>query len=128
MTHEENRRIVERFWRVMHDNDWQAAGRLLHDDFTLDWPQSGERIRGRDNFAAVNAHYPAAGRWRFAVQRLVADERGAASEVAVTDGARADRAVTFFELRDGLIRQMTEYWPEPFDAAGWRARWAERIE
>ncbi len=128
MSREENRQAVERFWRAMGDNDWPGAGRLLHDDFALDWPQSGERIRGRDNFAAVNAHYPAAGRWRFTLHRLVADERGAASEVVVTDGARLDRAITFFELRDGLIRRMIEYWPEPFAPAPWRAPWVERIE
>lgn len=128
MSREENRQIVERFWRAMGDNDGPGTGRLLHDGFALDWPQSGERIRGRDNFAAVNAHYPAAGRWRFTLQRLVADERGAASEVTVTDGARADRALTSFELRDGLIRRMIEYWPEPFTPAPWRAPWVERIE
>jgi ketosteroid isomerase-like protein len=122
------REVVGRFWRTMNENDWRAAGRLLHDDYVLDWPQSGERIRGRENFAAVNAHYPAAGRWRFTVERLVADERGAASDVTVTDGEQIARAVSFFELRDGLIRRETEYWPDPFEAADWRARWGERME
>ena len=122
------RRVVERFWRAMNENDWRAAGALLHDDYLLEWPQSGERIRGRDNFAAVNAHYPAAGRWRFDLLQLVADEGGAASEVAVTDGAVVARAVSFFEVRDGLIRRMTEYWPDPFEAADWRAPWVERTD
>lgn len=127
MSCEEHRQAVERFWRTMNDNDWQAVGRLLHDDFTLDWPQSGERIRGREHFVAVNAHFPAAGRWSFAVHRVVADQHGVASEVTVTDTARTDRAVTFFELRDGLVWRMVEYWPEPFEAAAWRAQWVERI-
>ena len=122
------REVVERFWRTMNENDWRAAGRLLHDDYVLDWPQSGERIRGRDNFVAVNAHYPAAGRWRFTVRRLVADGQGAASDVTVTDGALTARAVSFFEVRDGLIWRVTEYWPDPFEPAAWRARWVERME
>lgn len=122
-----NRRIVERFWQAMNTNDWEAVARLLHDDYVLEWPQSGECIRGRANFVAVNAHYPAAGRWRFTVGRIVADERGAASDTQVTDGARVDRALSFFEPRDGLIWRVTEYWPEPFEAAAWRAQWVERM-
>ena len=128
MPGETAREVVERFWRTMNENDWHAAGRLLHDDYVLDWPQSGERIRGRDNFVAVNAHYPAAGRWRFTVRRLVADGQGAASDVTVTDGALTARAVSFFEVRDGLIWRVTEYWPDPFEPAAWRARWVERME
>ena len=128
MPDETTREVVERFWRTMNENDWHAAGRLLHDDYVLDWPQSGERIRGRDNFVAVNAHYPAAGRWHFTVRRLVADEQGVASDVTVTDGALTARAVSFFEVRDGLIWRMTEYWPDPFEPAAWRARWVERME
>jgi len=122
-----SRRIVERFWRAMNSNDWQVAGLLLHDDFVLDWPQSGERIRGRENFAAVNGNYPAAGPWRFTVNRVVGDEEGAASDVAVTDGAVEARVVSFFAMRDGLIWRVTEFWPEPFAAAGWRAAWVEQV-
>jgi ketosteroid isomerase-like protein len=128
MSGDENRELVERFWRAMNTNDWQAVGALLHDDYTLDWPQSGERIRGRDHFAAVNAHYPAAGRWRFTPNRVVADASGAASDVTVTDGVRSDRALSFFAFRDGRIWRMTEYWPEPFAAPAWRARWVEPME
>jgi ketosteroid isomerase-like protein len=120
------RALVERFWRAMGTNDWSAAGALLHDEFLLEWPQSGERIRGREAFAAVNAHYPAAGPWRFTVHRIVAEGDRAVSDVGVTDGAVAARAVTFFEVRDGRVWRMTEFWPDPFPPAEWRAPWVER--
>jgi hypothetical protein len=109
----------------MNTNDWRAVSALLHDDYVLVWPQSGERIRGRENFIAVNACYPAAGVWRFTVHRVIADEIGAATYVAVTDGARTDRAITFFGFRDDLIWRVTEFWPEPFEAAASRAKWVE---
>jgi ketosteroid isomerase-like protein len=128
MAGETIRAIVEGYWQRMNTNDWQAAGQLLHDDFVLSWPQSGERIRGRANFAAVNANYPAAGPWRFAVQQLIADENGAASDVLVSAPSISARVVTFFELRDGRIWRMTEFWPDPFEAAEWRKQWVERYE
>jgi ketosteroid isomerase-like protein len=123
-----NRRVVEAYWATMNTNDWQAAGRLLHDDFTLDWPQSGERIRGRENFAQVNAEYPAAGPWRFEVQRLVADAEGVASDVVVSAPEITSRVVSFFRMRDGRIWHITEYWPDPYEAAAWRAQWVERYQ
>ena len=123
----ESRQIVERYWETMNTNDWSAVGGLFLDDFTLDWPQSGERIRGRENFAAVNANYPHPGPWHFQVRRIVADERGAASDVVVTAPALSAWVITFFEVRDGRIWRMTEYWPDRFEAAAWRTQWMESI-
>jgi ketosteroid isomerase-like protein len=128
MTPEENRHVVEQFWAAMNTNDFRGAGAWLHDDYVLDWPQSKERIRGRANFAAINEHYPAAGPWRFVVERLIADEHGVASDVAVTGGAISARVVTFSEMVEGKIVHQTEYWPDPFPAAEWRAQWAQVVE
>jgi ketosteroid isomerase-like protein len=125
---DDTRRLVEQYWQIMNTNDWKAVGTLLHDEYVLDWPQSGERIRGRTNFAAVNANYPAAGPWRFTVHDLIADEHGAASEVIVNAPSISTPVVSFFEVRDGKIRHMREYWPDPFAAATWRAAWVECME
>ena len=121
-----SRQVVERFWAAMGENDFQAAGELLHDEFVLEWPQSGERIRGRSNFVAINEQYPATGRWRFTLHRLVADSNGVVTDVTVTDGTVSGRAITFSEVRDGRIVRQTEYWPDPFEPAPWRAQWVEQ--
>jgi len=121
-----SRQVVERFWAAMGENDFQAAGELLHDEFVLEWPQSGERIRGRENFVAINEQYPATGRWRFTLHRLLADSSGVVTDVTVTDGAVSGRAITFSEVRDGRIVRQTEYWPDPFEPAPWRAQWVEQ--
>ena len=128
MTPQQSRHVVEQFWAAMNTNDLRAAGAWLHDDYLLDWPQSGERIRGRDNFVAVNEHYPAAGPWRFAIQRLVADKHEVVTDTTVTDGVITARAITFSQVRDGKIVRQTEYWPDPFQAPAWRARWVESIK
>ena len=127
MTGETARRVVERYWLAMNANDWQAASELLHDNYVLDYPQSGERFRGRERFIALNAEYPAAGPWRFTVHRILADEQTAVSDVTVTAPSVTARVVSFFELHDGAIWRMTEFWPDPFEAAAWRAPLAEPI-
>jgi ketosteroid isomerase-like protein len=125
---DDTRQVVEQYWQTMNTNDWEAVGALLHDEYVLDWPQSGERIRGRANFAAVNANYPAPGPWHFTVHQLIADEHGAASEVTVTAPSISTPVLSFFDVRGGKIWSMREYWPDPFVATAWRAPWVERLE
>lgn len=107
----------------MASNDFASVAEVLHPEFRLHWPQSGEQIHGAANFAGMNHDYPAHGLWQFELRRLVVDGDRGVTEVAVTDGVQRGLALTFFTLRDGLIHEITEYWPEPFPAPPERARW-----
>ena len=124
---EESKQVVERFWAIMQTNDFKAVGELLHDEYVLEWPQSGERIRGRENFVAINENYPAHGRWEFTVHRIIAEAHEVVSDVEVTDGVIAGRAITFSTVQDGRILHQIEFWPDPFEAPAWRAQWVERM-
>lgn len=110
----------------MNTNDFEAVGALLADDYVLEYPQSGEVIRGRYNFVAVNRHYPANGPWRFTVHTLLADGPQAVSDVSVTDSVVAARVITFSTVKDSLITRQLEFWPESFEPPEWRRAWAER--
>lgn len=117
--------VVAAFWRLMNGNDFRAVGTVLSDAFVLEWPQTRERIRGRDHFAAVNEEYPAQGRWRFTVNTIVGDGRQAVSDVSVTDGTQVDRAVSFFTVADGKITRIVEFWPDAAPAQENRAHLVE---
>jgi limonene-1,2-epoxide hydrolase len=118
--------VVERFWQLMRTNDFHSVGEVLSDDFVLDWPQSNERIRGRDNFARMNEEYPAHGRWQFTINRIVADEGEVVTDVLVTDGVQKARAITFFTIQGYKIVRMLEFWPDEFAAAENRKHLVER--
>jgi len=119
--------LAAAFWRLMGTNDFAAVAAVLAEDFILDWPQSGERIRGAGNFAQVNANYPAAERWVFSVERLLGDASQAVSLVQVTDGVLHATAMSWFTAQGGKITHIVEYWPEPFPPRADRAKWVERI-
>jgi len=121
-----NKQVIENFWTMMGTNDFFAVAQLLHDEYTLEWHQSGERIRGRDNFAALNTNFPAEGKWQFKINVIVTEGDVVVSDVSVSDGKRHDRAITFSILRDGKIWKQVEFWPEPFEAPAWRAQWVEK--
>ena len=118
---------MEAFWATMQTNDFQSASDYLHDDYILDWPQSGERVRGRENFVAINEHYPAHGRWKFTILRIIAEADQVVSEVEVTDSVIVGLAITFSIIRDGKILRQTEFWPDSFEPATWRAQWVEKL-
>lgn len=124
---QKSKEIIAGFWVVMQTNDFKAAGEFLHDDYILEWPQSGERIRGRANFVAINENYPAHGRWEFSIHSIVAEGDQAVSDVDITDGTIQARVITFSTIRDGKIWRQTEFWPDPFEPGAWRARWVERF-
>jgi ketosteroid isomerase-like protein len=112
----------------MQTNDYRAVGKYLSDDFVLEWPQSKERLRGRENFAQMNEAYPTHGRWNFIINRIIGSETEAVSDVSVSDDAVHARAITFFTTRDGKIVRMVEYWPEEYPAPENRRHLVELME
>lgn len=121
------KQIVLAYWQAMESNDFAAASQWLSEDFELVWPQSAERIRGRENFAALNSHYPAKGRWQFSIERIVSQGEQVVTDVCVTDGERQDRAITFHTVQGERITKQIEYWPENYPAPEWRAKWVDSI-
>jgi hypothetical protein len=53
--------IVRVYWQRMQANMFVEAADLMADTFVAEWPQSHERIRGRENYARINDEYPANG-------------------------------------------------------------------
>jgi limonene-1,2-epoxide hydrolase len=111
-----NRELLIEFWAAMQANDWPGAAAHLAPECVIDWPCSGERIVGRDDFASMQARYPTStGHWSFDVHRLVADGDVVVSEVTVTDGQQSARLVAFSEIEGSQIARQIEYWPISYD-------------
>jgi hypothetical protein len=119
--------IVREFWRLMATNDFHSVKGVLAPEFIMEWPQSNERIRGGDRFALMNSEYPAAARWQFRINRLVASELEAVTQVSVTDGTQSAEPISFFTVAGGKIVRLVEYWPEQFAAAENRRHLTEPI-
>jgi hypothetical protein len=109
--------IPVQLWQAIEARDWSRVRSLLHDDFTIEWPQSGERY-GPDVFVRINREYP--GNWTLKVERVVDAGEWVVTEVAVAIDGRTDRAVSFFEVEDARIKSIREFWPEPFPVPEWR--------
>ncbi|GCE47132.1 SnoaL-like protein [Thermosporothrix hazakensis] len=115
--------LIERFWQTMSERRFEDLAVFLHDDFTCEWPQTRERIRGKENYIAVNANYP--GEWTITIHRILASENEAVTLCTMAFQGQQETAISFFELRDSLIVKEVDYWPEPYTAPDWRAQWVE---
>jgi len=111
----------------MATNDFGSVAAVLAPEFVLEWPQSNERIRGADRFIQMNSEYPANGPWRFSVNRVTGNDSEAVSDVSITDGVQSARAISFFEVTEGRITRLVEFWPEPYPAPANRAHLVEPI-
>ena len=139
------RDLLGQLYDLFNRRDYDQAMQLLHSDFIEDWPQSGERIRGRANLRAILENYPGGvsleatplyhGRddeWAmtpgYTVVRITdsGDEGAGLIRIRYGDGSEWFM-IALFELKDGLLYRQTTFFAEPFEAPAWRSQWVERI-
>ncbi len=98
-----------------------------HEDFTVEFPQSGERM-DRDGLRRLQETFPG-GKPNIRLGRLTGggDVWVRESYIEYADGSVA-YGVGRVEFRDGKIWKETRYYAEPFDPPAWRADWSKRIE
>jgi ketosteroid isomerase-like protein len=127
MAEQDAGRLGEAVWKALEAGDWEGAGNNLHEGFVQEWPQSGERIVGRDNAIAINRNFPG-GLPKMTFRRTLANGDLAVLEVELTyaDGSRY-MGVSVIEVRDGKIATETDYFAQPFTAPQWRAQWVEKM-
>ena len=118
---------VRLLWERMEARDWEGVAARLHPEAVVDWPNTGERMRGRENYLAVQRAYPEG--WHIEVLRIVDAGDQVASEVRVEHEGERFYAASFFEVADGRIVSAVEYWSngEPDEPPAWRAPWTERL-
>jgi hypothetical protein len=123
----DDQEIRETLRRMVTDLDPDAEYALRHEDFVADMPQSGERIRGRDNMRALQQAFPPDRTPTFRVRRITGAGGTWTVEATGDYGGQIYLVVAIFEFRDGRIARETRYYPEPFEAPEWRAQWVEPI-
>ncbi len=95
-------------WQRIEARDWPGVAALLHENVVIDWPHSGERIRGRHNYVALNRDYP--GDWHLTVLGAWSGPDREVVEVRVDHAAEVCFAAGFYEVREGVVVRGTEYW------------------
>ena len=125
MSEQENRDALERFVQAFRQRDANAIAELVHDDVVEEYPQSAERIRGKQNYLRIFENIPVMPNvivYRF----TVSGDLTVAERIDEYNGNRSyNTAIS--EMEDGKVKRTRQYFAVLFEAPGWRSRWIERM-
>jgi SnoaL-like domain len=119
------RTSVEEHWRASEAGDSKTEHAIYAEDAVLDYPQSGERFRGRATIAAQRTGHPA--ERHFTVLRIEGGDNLWVSECVITYDGAPTYSISIMEIADGLVVHETQYFADPFEAPASRSAMAERM-
>ena len=122
---EEIRTALDRHWAASDANDFETEHDIYLEDAVLEYPQSGERIRGRRNIQITRSKQPS--NKRFTVRRVIGSGNLWITEYILTYDGKPSYTVSIMEFSGDKVAQETQYFGDPFEASAWRAQWVERM-
>jgi hypothetical protein len=119
------REALDSHWAASDANDFEIEHQIYQEDAVLEYPQSGERIRGRRNIQASRTVQPSSK--RFAVRRILGAADLWVTELVITYDGEPSYTVSIMEFKEGKVVRETQYFGDPFQPGPSRARLVERI-
>ena len=114
---------LERHWNASDASDYSVEHEIYSEDAVLDYPQSGERIRGRRNIQESRSVQP--NKKRFAVARIIGSGDLWVTEFVLSYDGIPSYAVSIMEFREGLVANETQYFADRFEPGPSRAHLVE---
>jgi hypothetical protein len=121
----EIRAALDHHWAASDANDFEGEHQIYRDDAVLEYPQSGERIRGRRAIQSSRIAQPNSK--HFKVRRITGAGSLWVTEYVLTYDGRPSYTVSIMEFIDGKVARETQYFGDPFAPGTSRAQWVERI-
>ena len=116
---------LQRHWDASDASDFETERDIYREDAVLDYPQSGERIRGRRNIQESRTVQP--NRKRFTVRRMIGSGDLWVTEFVLTYDGIPSYTVSIMEFRDGRVAHETQYFADRFEPGPSRAHLVERM-
>jgi hypothetical protein len=116
---------LQQHWEASERGDVDAEHAIYAADAILDYPQSGERFRGRSRIQAQRGGHPA--ERHFTIRRILGGGDLWVSECVITYDGVPTCSISVMEITDGLVTHEAQYFAEPFPAPPGRAALAESI-
>ena len=123
---EQIRAALDQHWAASNANDFETEHRIYLEDAVLEYPQSGERTRGRSNIQDQRASQP--NKKRFSIRRIVGSGALWVTEFVLTYDSKPSHTVSIMEFKGDKVARETQYFADPFVAPAFRAQWVERMD
>jgi hypothetical protein len=125
MEDREIRAALDVHWAASDANDFEVEHQIYREDAVLEYPQSGERIRGRRHIQASRFAQP--NQKRFAVRRILGGADLWVTEFVLTYDGQPSYTVSIMEFKEGKVARETQYFGDAFEPGPSRAQWVERM-
>ena len=125
MRDQEARAALDRHWAASDANDFETEHDIYLEDAVLEYPQSGERIRGRRHIQMARSNQPS--KKRFTVRRVIGSGDLWITEYILTYDGKPSYTVSIMEFSGDKVARETQYFADPFEAGTSRAQWVERM-
>ena len=106
--------------------DIARASAIYADAAVVEWPQGGERLRGKANIIGFRSTYPV--RQQFELHRTTGCHDLWVNEYTIRYDGRPMRAVGIMEFRDGKVVRERIYFGDSWEPPAWRSHWVERFD
>jgi hypothetical protein len=116
---------LQQHWDASESGDADTEHAIYAADAILDYPQSGERFRGRSTIQEQRGGNPAERHFR--VLRIRGGGDLWVNECVITYDGAPTYSVSVMELTGDLVTHETQYFADPFPAPASRAVIAEQI-
>ena len=126
MDDDEVRAALEHHWAASDADDSVAEHELYAEDAILEYPQSRERIRGRQKIQASRMAQP--DKKRFVLKRILGAGGLWVSELLLTYGDQPFHVVSVMEVAGDKVVRETQYFAEPFEPGASRRQWTEQMD
>jgi ketosteroid isomerase-like protein len=120
------RAALDQHWAASDANDFETEHLIYHEDAVVDYPQSGERTRGRRNIQGQRASQPS--NKRFSIRRIIGSGDLWVTEFILTYDGKPSYTVSIMEFSGEKVARETQYFADPFAAPTFRAKWVERMD
>jgi ketosteroid isomerase-like protein len=107
------RALILRHWDTANRRDWAAFADLLHPELRYEVPQTREYLDSGPGYLDLFRTWP--GAWRAEIRHLVCEDAKAVCLVDFVVGGEVETGISIFELTEGRIRRVTDYWPAPYE-------------
>lgn len=126
MRDQEIRAALNQHWAASDSGDFATEHGIYQDDAVLDYPQSRERIVGRQNIRISRTHQP--NKKRFEVHRILGSGDLWITEYVLTYDGQPSYTVSIMEFRGVKVVHETQYFADPFKAGESRKKWVESMD
>jgi ketosteroid isomerase-like protein len=126
MQDQDIRAALDQHWVASDANDFETEHNIYHEDAVLEYPQSGERIRGRRNIQITRSIQP--NKKRFTVRGIIGSGNLWVTEFILAYDGKPSYTVSIMEFTGDKVAREKQYFADPFEASAMRAQYVERMD